>query len=193
MPAESAHLFSDEFCRYLREISGEFQPEYRRLLKERKLHLMAAVTTNRTTPSLHFRDDLSWIRSDKSWRAPPLVPDLEKRWVEITGPASDRKLMINALNSGADNFMADLEDSASPHWIKGVVASHQNLYDACRGTLTYEKKGEESKMYSINADPAALQFRPRGLHMYESHVIDESGRPMPAGLFDVATFIFHNS
>ncbi len=66
------------------------------------------------TPSLALRQDTAWIREDKSWKGPSIVPELSKRWVEITGPAGDAKMVINALNSGANGYMADLEDSQVP-------------------------------------------------------------------------------
>lgn len=104
-------------------------------------------------------------------------------------------MMINALNSEANCYMADLEDSQSPDWF-GMTQAYQNLHDATRGSLLYQKPNGEkysvlSGKYSTTPSPSLI-VRARGVHMYEEHVIDESGRPIPAGLFDIAMYLFHN-
>lgn len=167
---------------------GEFQPRYAKVLQQRKEVQQAGLPAG-------LRPDTVWIRDDKNWKGPSIVPELEKRWVEITGPAGDAKMMINALNSGANGYMADLEDSQSPDWF-GLVQGQQNLYEAVRGTLSYEKKdvhGRVEKTYTVSQKPSTLHVRARGMHMYEHHVVDEAGRPIPAGLFDIAMFMFHNA
>lgn len=186
LPAAQSHLLSEEYLRFLRQVGGEFQPEYRRVLKQR----VQWQKDRDAGKPLALRADTAWIRNDAQWKGPSVVPQLEKRWVEITGPAGDAKMMINALNSGANGYMADLEDSQSPDW-HGIMQGHQNLYEAVRGTLTFKKP--DGQQYTINADPSALHVRVRGVHMYEKHIIDESGRPMPASLFDIATYLYHNA
>jgi malate synthase len=115
--------------------------------------------------------------------------DLEKRLVEITGPV-DRKMIINALNSGADVFMADFEDSTAPTW-SNLLEGHRNLIGAVRRTLTHDDP-ETGKAYRLNEKTATLMVRPRGLHLPERHVLLE-GRPIPGALFDFAVHFFHNA
>ena len=189
VPPESRHLFSEGFLKFLRGLSGEFQPRYSKVLKQRQEY-----EKSQSIP-LELRPDLAWIRNDPTWRGPEVVPQLQRRWVEITGPASDPKMMINALNSGANCYMADLEDAQSPTWF-GIVQGHQNLFEAVHGTLSYEKKEGlrgPSTAYTVNENAATLLVRARGVHMYEKHVVDEAGRPIPAGLFDIAMYMYHNA
>jgi len=186
-----SHLFSEDFLRFLRSVSGEFQPEYRRLLSKR----LEWQQLRDAGKPLTFRDDTAWIRQDKSWVGPAVVPELNCRWVEITGPAGDAKMVINALNSGANGYMADLEDAQTPDW-NGIITGHQNLYQAVRGDLTFSKQGADGKVlqdYKINANPSTLHVRCRGMHMFEKNVIDEGGRPMPASVFDMAMYMYHNA
>lgn len=175
-------------------LAGEFHPRFAKILEgRRKLDAECGVLGGKTNYTL--REDTAWIRKDTSWKGPAIVPELEKRWVEITGPAGDRKMMINALNSGAQVYMADLEDSQSPEWFS-MVQAYQNIYDACHGQLSFEKKGslnDPPKTYQVNVSPAKMVVRVRGIHMVEEHVVDEGGRPIPAPLFDIAMYMFHNS
>jgi len=180
---EHKHLFSTDFLRFLRRLSGEFNPHYYDLLATRKKSSHFLKETN-----ISMRADTAWIRNDLSWKGPSVIPSLAKRHVEITGPAGDRKMMINALNSGANIYMTDLEDSQSPEWF-AMVQAYQNIFDACHDKLTFKTS---EKTYSVNKDPAVMIVRPRGLHMFEHHVVDESGRPMPAGLVDIAMYMYHN-
>ncbi|MDC0710567.1 malate synthase A [Stigmatella sp. ncwal1] len=122
------------------------------------------------------------------WKAAPLPRDLLDRRVEITGPV-DRKMIINALNSGANVFMADFEDSNSPTW-DNVVRGQLNLMDAVRGTITYT--AENGKHYALHEKPAVLFVRPRGWHLPERH-LEVDGRPVPGSLFDFGLFFFHNA
>jgi malate synthase len=118
---------------------------------------------------------------------PPAPPDLSDRRVEITGPV-ERKMMINALNSGARVFMADLEDSCSPTW-ENVVEGQRNLADAVRRTISLETP---DKRYRLNAETATLVVRPRGWHLDERHVLVD-GAPVSASLFDFGLACFHNA
>jgi malate synthase len=122
------------------------------------------------------------------WKVAPTPPDLERRHVEITGPV-ERKMMINAFNSGADVFMADFEDSLSPTW-DNVVKGQANLIEAIRRTLTF--RSPEGKDYALNAKIATLLVRPRGWHLVEKHATLD-GKPVSASLFDFGLFVFHNA
>jgi malate synthase len=122
------------------------------------------------------------------WAVAPIPADLRKRHVEITGPV-DRKMIINALNSGADVFMADFEDSNSPTW-DNCVAGQANLMDAVRDTITFTSP--EGKVYRLNGQRAVLMVRPRGWHLDEKHVLVH-GRPVSASLFDFGLYFFHNA
>lgn len=122
-----------------------------------------------------------------SWKAGPIPKDLLDRRVEITGPV-DRKMIINALNSGAKIFMADFEDSNSPTW-ENNIHGQINLRDAVRRTITYVSP--EGKKYALNEKTAILLVRPRGWHLVEkNYKVD--GQPVPAGLFDFGLYFFHN-
>jgi malate synthase len=120
------------------------------------------------------------------WEVPEAPKALADRRVEITGPV-ERKMMINALNSGAQVFMADLEDANSPTW-DNVVAGQVNLQDAVRATLEYTSP---DKTYRLGAETAALVVRPRGWHLPEKH-FRVDGEPIAASLFDFGLYVFHN-
>ena len=134
-----------------------------------------------------FESDTADIRAG-DWQVAPIPDDLLDRRVEITGPV-DRKMIINALNSGARVFMADCEDSSSPTWAN-MVHGQINLRDAVQRTISLTN--EAGKHYQLNDDPAVLIVRPRGWHLDERHV-QCAGQPMPAGIFDAATYVFHNA
>ena len=125
---------------------------------------------------------------EAEWTVAPAPPDFDDRRVEITGPA-EPKMMINALNSGARVFMADLEDALAPTWAN-VVGGQAALMDAVRGTLTFESP--EGKAYRVGERPAQLVVRPRGWHLVESHVMVD-GSPISASLFDAGLYLFHNA
>lgn len=128
------------------------------------------------------------IRSSE-WRVAEAPADLLDRRVEITGPAGDRKMVINALNSGASTFMADFEDSLSPTW-RQVVQGQVNLIDAVDGTIRLVT--DEGKVYALGEKTATLIVRPRGLHLSEKHVA-VGGEPVPASFFDFGLFVYHNA
>ena len=134
-----------------------------------------------------FLDHTRGIR-EADWQVAPAPPDLNDRRVEITGPV-ERKMMINALNSGASVFMADFEDSLSPTW-SNVVEGQLNLADAVRRTLDYTSP--EGKEYRLNERTATLLVRPRGWHLVERHVTVD-GVPVSASLFDFGLYFFHNA
>ena len=123
-----------------------------------------------------------------NWTVAPAPADLDDRRVEITGPV-ERKMMINALNSGAKVFMADFEDALSPPWAN-VIAGQANCIDAVRKTLEYVSP--EGKRYQLAEELATLVVRPRGWHLEEKHVLVD-GEPMSASLFDFGLYFFHNA
>jgi len=125
---------------------------------------------------------------EADWRVGPIPRDLQDRRVEITGP-TDRKMIINALNSGASVFMADFEDSLCPTWFN-VIQGQVNLMEAVRRTLTY--KSPEGKSYRLNESTAVLIVRPRGWHLPEKHWLLD-GKPIPGALVDFGLYLFHNA
>ena len=125
---------------------------------------------------------------DAEWTVSAAPADLDDRRVEITGPA-EPKMMINALNSGARVFMADLEDALSPTWAN-VVAGQAAIMDAVRGTLAYD--APDGRAYRLGERVATLVVRPRGWHLLETHVLVD-GAPIPASLFDAGLYLFHNA
>ena len=133
-----------------------------------------------------FLEDTRTVR-EAAWTVAPTPDDLQKRWVEITGPV-DRKMMINAFNSGANVFMADFEDALSPTWLN-IVEGQKNLIDAVRRTLAFDGGG--GKTYALRDEIATLLVRPRGWHLTEKHV-EVDGAPISASLFDFGLFLFHN-
>ena len=133
-----------------------------------------------------FLQDTVKVRG-ADWKVTSTPNDLQKRWVEITGPV-DRKMMINAFNSGANVFMADFEDALSPTWVN-VVEGQKNLLDAVRRTLAFNSV--DGKRYELGDQIATLMVRPRGWHLTEKHVAVD-GAPISASLFDFGLFLFHN-
>ncbi len=134
-----------------------------------------------------FLPETAAIRKS-DWKVAPIPKDLLDRRVEITGPV-DRKMIINALNSGANVFMADFEDSNSPTWSNNVEGQN-NLRDAIRGTIRYESP--EGKRYELGPKLATLVVRPRGWHLDEKHFL-VGGKPISGSLFDFGLFFFHNA
>jgi malate synthase len=137
--------------------------------------------------SLDFLPGTREIR-EGDWTVAPAPPDLQDRRVEITGPV-DRKMIINALNSGARGFMADFEDSLSPTWVN-VVDGHVNLIDAIERTIEFT--GPDGREYRLGEQTATLLVRPRGWHLHDKHVRVD-GRPISAALLDAGLFLFHNA
>lgn len=174
-------------------------PEAQQFLKllhqtfnKRRLQLLEARVVRQkqidqgTLPN--FLPETANIRNNPNWKVAKAPPDLQKRWVEITGP-TDRKMMINALNSGADVFMADFEDANAPAW-QNMIDGQANLMDAVRGTLSFTSP--DGKQYSLNDRTAVLTVRPRGWHLYENNMVID-GEAMSASLFDFGLAFFHNA
>ena len=161
-----------------------FAPQIATLLQarqERSKQLDAGV-------SLDFLPSTREIR-ESAWTVAPLPPDLLDRRVEITGPV-DAKMIINALNSGAQVFMADFEDSTAPTW-DNVLAGQENLMRAVRRTLRFVAP-DTGKEYALREQTAVLLVRPRGLHLPERHFVVD-GSPAPGALFDFGLYFFHNA
>jgi malate synthase len=177
-------VLTPEALAFAIELERRFAAERRRLLARRA--------------ELQKRLDAGWkpdflaetkpIR-DADWQVAPIPPDLRDRRVEITGP-TDRKMVINALNSGATVFMADFEDANTPAW-ENLIEGQQNLIDAVRRTITFDDP-ETGRHYSLNSRTAVLLVRPRGWHLPEKHILVD-GEPMSGALFDFALFFFHNA
>ncbi|MEC3973846.1 malate synthase A [Amycolatopsis sp. H20-H5] len=137
---------------------------------------------------LDFLPETRHLREDPSWTVAPPAPGLEDRRVEITGP-TDRKMTVNALNSGAKVWLADFEDATSPTW-HNVIDGQLNLFDAIRRNIDFTT--EAGKRYTIGDEPATIVARPRGWHLVEKHIrID--GRPVSASLVDFGLYLFHNA
>ncbi|RJO74032.1 MAG: malate synthase A [Myxococcales bacterium] len=140
------------------------------------------------TEKLDFFPETASIRNS-DWTVAPLPSDILDRRVEITGPV-DRKMIINALNSGANVFMADFEDSNCPTW-ENNLDGHINLRDAVERSIHYTAP-DTGKTYALNDKTAVLFVRPRGWHLVEKHMLVDS-RPVPGGLFDFGLYFFHNA
>jgi malate synthase len=182
--ADSARVLTAPALSFVDDLTRQFRPRIEELLARRKM--VQAQYDAGLKP--RFLDETAEIRTG-SWTVAPPAPDLVDRRVEITGPV-DRKMIINALNSGASVFMADFEDANSPTWANCVVGQ-ANLTDAVRRTITYVAP-ETGKQYSLGPNPATLLVRPRGFHLLEKHcLVDE--RPIPAMLFDFGLYFFHNA
>ncbi|NJK81509.1 MAG: malate synthase A [Chloroflexaceae bacterium] len=135
-----------------------------------------------------FLPETAHIRADPAWSCAPIPADLQDRRTEITGP-TDRKMIINALNSGAKVFMADLEDASTPTW-DNVIQGQINLRDANRRAIDFVSP--EGKEYKLIDKPAVLMLRPRGWHLLEKHVLVD-GKPIAGSIFDFALYFFHNA
>lgn len=167
----------------------EFLADLHTRFAERRLDLLQRREDRRqrlaSGERLGFLAETEDIRT-ADWTVAPAPADLQDRRVEITGPP-DRKILINALNSGAKTFMADLEDSSTPSWDK-MITGQMNLADAATGTMSFDQP--DGKRYEIGDDPATLLVRPRGWHLDESHITVD-GQAMAGGLVDVGLYVFH--
>jgi malate synthase len=180
---EGKRILTNDALEFVADLQRRFAGRRRALLERRSLRQLQLDSG--VMPD--FRADTEEIRSGE-WRVAPAPPDLEDRRVEITGPA-EPKMMINALNSGARVFMADLEDALSPTW-ENVVTAQVALGDAVRRQLVFDQA--DGKSYRLNEEIATLLVRPRGWHLDEAHVlVDEA--PVSASLFDFGLHFFHNA
>ena len=177
-------ILTTEAVAFLEKLHKKFNPKRLELLKLREVR--QKKINEGEVPD--FLTETKHIREDSSWKVAPTPHDLQKRWVEITGP-TDRKMIINAMNSGADVFMADFEDSNSPTW-DNITQGQMNLRDTVEGTISFE--GPEGKKYSLNKQRAVLLVRPRGWHLNEKH-LPFNGEPISGSLFDFGLYFFHNA
>jgi malate synthase len=189
------------------EIRGTLTPELKEILSDgalkfvadlhrkfsaTRLDLLAARKERQQAFDAGEKPDFLSVTADvreSEWQVAPAPQDLLDRRVEITGP-TERKMVINALNSGAKVFMADCEDALSPTW-HNVVEGQRNLRDAVRRTLRFEDEAR-GKVYELDEELATLVVRPRGWHLVEKHVLVD-GEPISASLFDFGLYMFHNA
>jgi malate synthase len=174
-------VLTPQALEFVAELEAQFGPRRRELLEARR----ARRERLRAGEKLDFLAETREIR-ESDWQVAPVPGDMQQRWVEITGP-TDRKMMINALNSGADGFMADLEDANAPTW-RNMVTGQLNLRDAIEGTITYD--GSDGRHYELGGQTATLLVRPRGWHLPERHLLIDS-EPVSGALFDFGLFFFH--
>jgi malate synthase len=176
-------LLSAEALEFLAHLAKEFEPRRQQLLERRKTR-QAEIDSGKLPD---FLEETAAIRSS-DWAVAAIPKDLEDRRVEITGPV-DRKMIINALNSGASVFMADFEDANSPVW-QNNIDGQINLRDTVNRTVGYTSP--EGKRYSLSEKTATLLVRPRGWHLGEKHVL-VGGEPISGSLFDFGLYFFHNA
>ncbi len=183
LPERYTEILTAEAVEFLRELARRFEATRVQLLEARQ-----AVQARLDAGELpDFPAETAAIRAG-SWTVAPIPADLMDRRVEITGPV-DRKMVINALNSGASCFMADFEDSNSPTWHNNLDGQI-NLRDAINRTISYQSP--EGKQYRLNEKTAVLLVRPRGWHLVERHFLVD-GRPISGSLFDFGLYFFHNA
>ncbi|NJK47007.1 malate synthase A [Candidatus Gracilibacteria bacterium] len=179
-----AEIVTPEALDFLAMLQRRFGSQRENLLKLRET-IQQQIDTGQLPD---FPAETAAIRNS-DWEIAPIPQDLLDRRVEITGP-TDRKMVINALNCGANAFMADFEDSNSPTW-DNMVSGQINLRDAVNRTISYSDS-KTGKEYKLNEQTAVLIVRPRGWHLLESHVLID-GRPMSGTLFDFGLYFFHNA
>ena len=182
VPPECEAILSDDALLFVAGLHKEFNA--------RRLALLAARDARKAKLDAgelpDFLEETREIR-DGDWTVAPIPHDLRDRRVEITGPV-DRKMIINALNCGANVFMADFEDANSPTW-NNCIEGQRNLYDAVRRTISFDSG---KKKYQLNETTATLLVRPRGWHLEEKHVLVD-GEPVSASIFDFGLYFFHNA
>jgi malate synthase len=169
---------------FLAQLHRQFNPTRQKLLDarhERQARFDAGELPDFLPETRHIRQG--------DWRVAPITtPDLQKRWVELTGP-TDRKMLINALNSGADVYMADFEDANTPTW-PNMVEGQINLIDAIERTISFENP--DGRTYRLDDKTATLLVRPRGWHLPEKHVLID-GSPVAGAFLDFGLYFFHNA
>src|SRR5579875_3776350 len=182
LKAQYDEILTPEGLQFVEELERNFGPRRVELLQLRKKR--QEEIDNGKLPD--FLPETKHIRNG-DWTIAPLPEDLQDRRVEITGP-TDRKMVINALNSGAKLFMADFEDATSPTW-ENIVEGQINLRDAVNRTISFENP--DGKKYKLNDKTAVLIVRPRGLHLEEKHMLLD-GKPMSGSFIDFGLYFFHN-
>jgi malate synthase len=183
VPADVAHVLSPEALAFVAGLHRQFNPT-REALLARRTERQSEISAGKR---LGFLEETKAVR-DGDWKVGPAPEALNNRRVEITGPP-DRKMMINALNSGAKVFMADFEDALSPTWAN-VLDGQRNMMDAVRRTIEFDDPN--GKSYRLDDETATLVVRPRGWHLLERHVLVD-GQPISGSLFDFGLVFFHNA
>jgi malate synthase len=180
--AQFAEILTPEALDFIAKLHRQFEPRRQELLLQR-------AARQRDFDAGRLPDFLPETRQvrENDWKIAAQPKDMLDRRVEITGP-TDRKMVINALNSGASTFMADFEDANCPTWFN-MIDGQINLRDAVRRTITFQQGG---KHYQLNEKTAVLIPRPRGWHLDEKHLIVD-GKPVSGGIFDFALLFFHNA
>jgi malate synthase len=179
-----AEILTPEALALVAKLSRAFEGQRQALLRTR-VERQAALDAG-TQPD--FLPETAQVR-EGNWTVASIPADLMDRRVEITGPSSDRKMVINALNSGAKVFMADFEDANTPNW-ENTIQGQINLRDAINRTIDYTSP--EGKAYALKDQTAVLLVRPRGWHLPEKHVLVD-GQPVSGALFDFGLYFFHNA
>jgi len=183
LPENFSEILVPEALKLVAKLHRTFNGRRKELL-ERRNRRQAELDSGKTPD---FLPETAQIRAG-NWRVAPIPEDITDRRVEITGP-TDRKMVINALNSGAKVFMADFEDANAPTW-HNMVDGHINLRDAVRRTIEFQSP--EGKAYRLKDQVAVLFVRPRGWHLVEKHLLVD-GEPVAGGLFDFGLYLFHNA
>lgn len=181
---QAKEILTPEALEFIVSLHDKFDGRRKELLEKR----------NEKQKRLDEGEQLNFLRETEEirkgdWTIAPLPKDLQDRRVEITGPAVDRKMVINALNSGAKMFMACFEDASTPTW-ENMIAGQINMRDSVRRTIAFTQESN-GKTYKLNEQTAVLLVRPRGLHLLEKNVL-VNGEPMSGSFFDFGLYFFHN-
>ena len=179
----AADVLTPEALAFVARLQREFGPTRQAVLQQRT-ERQAELNSGKLPD---FLPETRQVRQG-DWKVASVPKDLQKRWVEITGP-TDRKMVINALNSGANVFMADFEDANTPTWAN-MVEGQANLTDAIERTI--ELENPDGRVYRLNEQVATLLVRPRGWHLPEKHVLVD-GTEISGSLFDFGLYVFHNA
>jgi malate synthase len=183
LEAQYGEILAPEALLFIEQLERKFGERRAKLLQyrqKRQEEINSGKLPDFLPETLHIRNG--------EWTIAPLPHDLQDRRVEITGP-TDRKMVINALNSGAKLFMADFEDANSPTW-QNLIEGHINLRDAINETISFESP--EGKKYKLNKKTAVLMIRPRAFHLEERHVTVDN-KPISGSFFDFGMYFFHNA
>ncbi len=183
VPAQYAEVVADDALEFVAELHRNFETTRRRLMQARARR-QAEIDAG-ATPD--FLIETRSVR-ESDWRVAPAPADMTNRRVEITGPSSNRRMVINALNCGAQVYMTDFEDAHSPAWVP-TLDGQLNVRDAYRRTISDETP--DGRQYQLNEQTATLCVRPRGLHLMERHVLVD-GEPVAGSFFDFGLTVYHN-
>jgi malate synthase len=184
IPEEFREILTPEAVSFVAKLSREYRERVVELLgkrAERQERISAGEMPD-------FLPETRDVR-EGDWKIAPIPDDLQDRRVELTGPP-DRKMTINALNSGASCWMADFEDANCPTW-HNMLESQLNMKEAIEGTISFDDPNS-GKHYELHENTAVILARPRGWHLFEKHMLVD-GEQVPGGLFDFGLYFFHNA